>query len=446
MPQFTKPLLVFACPPASGHTNPLLPHAAHLIKQGYDVSFIGGAEFEGAIRRIGATFHETENTFNPVSLEEQKTISEGPQHFLYDIEHHFIDDTPKRMRALQTVLENLREQHPGREVIIVQEIMYMGTWPFVLGAPLPKGYDRFPKVINFTTVPVVVSSVDTAPFGPGLPPDSSAEGRKRNAAMYEAMKAPLAELSEYINATYQELGATEKVEEPAFDLWSTGLDVMLQPCSPSLEYPRSDLSPKIRFIGGTPRKETDGLVALPAWWDELEANKQADKSKKVVFVTQGTLMVDYSTLLIPTMQALADRDDIMVVGTLGVKGAKLDSFELPKNARIVDFLVYDAVLPYVDVFVTNGGYGSFMTGVMHGVPMVMAGKSQDKAEVSMRGEWAGIAVNLRTNTPSLEALRDGVDRILTDSKFKARAVEIQRENEELNCVVQLERVITELSS
>jgi hypothetical protein len=39
---------------------------------------------------------------------------------------------------------------------------------------------------------------------------------------------------------------------------------------------------------------------------------------------------------------------------------------------------------------------------------------EDKAEVSMRGEWAGIAVNLRTNTPSPEAIRDGVDRILID--------------------------------
>lgn len=71
--------------------------------------------------------------------------------------------------------------------------------------------------------------------------------------------------------------------------------------------------------------------------------------------------------------------------------------------------------------------------------------AEDKAEVSMRGEWAGIGVNLRTDKPSPEAIRDAMNRLLTDSKIKARCLEIQRENQELNCVVQLENIIKELS-
>jgi hypothetical protein len=144
-PQFSKPLLPLACPTAFGHTSPLLPHAAYLTKQGYDVSFIGGAEFEGAVQRTGATFFETENTFTPDLLEEEKTLPEGPPHFIWGLEKYFIDSTPTRMRTLQAVLEKLREQHPGGEVIIVQETMYMGTWPFVLGAALPRGNDRLQR-------------------------------------------------------------------------------------------------------------------------------------------------------------------------------------------------------------------------------------------------------------------------------------------------------------
>lgn len=64
--------------------------------------------------------------------------------------------------------------------------------------------------------------------------------------------------------------------------------------------------------------------------------------------------------------------------------------------------------------------------------------------MSMRGEWAGIAINLRTSTPSADAIRDGVDKILGDSSFKTRCVKIQRENEELDCRVQLERLISEI--
>ncbi|KAJ5091584.1 UDP-Glycosyltransferase/glycogen phosphorylase [Penicillium alfredii] len=348
------------------------------------------------------------------------------------------------MKTLQDVLEGLREKHPGREVIVVQELMYMGTWPFLLRAPPPKGYDQFPKVINFSPAPLVLSSVDTAPFGPGLPPDSSVEGRARNAAMYASMKDLLADLTGYGNTVYGRLGATEKATGSLFDLWTTAGDITLQPCSPSLEYPRSDLPSTIRFIGGTPPNKVSLSTSLPAWWGELEINKQASDPKKVVFITQGTVAIDYDMLLIPAIQALADRDDVFVIAVLGAKGAKLDGFEVPVNAKVVDYLSYDAVLTYADAFVTNGGYGSFMHGVMHGVPMVMAGTTQDKAEVSMRGEWAGIAVNLRTDTPSREALRDGVDRILADSKFKIRCSEIQQENEELNCIAQVEKIITEM--
>ena len=61
----------------------------------------------------------------------------------------------------------------------------------------------------------------------------------------------------------------------------------------------------------------------------------------------------------------------------------------------------------------------------------------------MRGEWAGVAVNLRTDTPSAEALRAGVDRVLGDERFRVRAGEIRRENEEFDSLAQLESVIME---
>jgi UDP:flavonoid glycosyltransferase YjiC (YdhE family) len=59
----------------------------------------------------------------------------------------------------------------------------------------------------------------------------------------------------------------------------------------------------------------------------------------------------------------------------------------------------------------------------------------------MRGEWAGIAVNLRTKTPTVEALQKAVGRVLSETDFKVRCTQIQRENEQLNCLVQLEKLI-----
>ncbi|KAL4744721.1 hypothetical protein BDW72DRAFT_212252 [Aspergillus terricola var. indicus] len=436
-----KPVVVFLCPPETGHTNPLIPHATHLVSRGYEVHFIAGPASENAIHKAGATFHPIHTLWKPEMFEIMHSLPDEPSRFMYGMKHNFIDMTERGMQALSTVLEDIRERYgPGRTVVVVQEYAAMGAWPFILGAPLPRGYERFPRLITFSTVPLPISSVDTAPFGPGLPPDSSELGRARNAAMYKATEAFGIEVAEYSNAIYERLGAKKIPASIApMDFWATGGDFTVQPCSASLEYPRSDLSPKIRYIGGLPRREIDSSTDLPDWWDEMLAAKHA--GKKIIFVSQGTFRIDYTELLIPTLKALAGRDDCMVIGALGIRGAKLEDVEIPGNAKIVDFLLYDAILKYADVFVSNAGYGGLMHSVMNGVPMVLAGTGQDKAEVAMRGEWAGIAVNLRTNTPTVDALQKAVDRVLSETDFKTRCIEIQRENEQLNCLVQLEKLI-----
>ena len=76
--------------------------------------------------------------------------------------------------------------------------------------------------------------------------------------------------------------------------------------------------------------------------------------------------------------------------------------QLPENARVAEFLPYDALFEKVDVFVTNGGYGGVHYALAHGVPMVVAGMTEDKAEVSARIVWTGTGVSLRTNTPTAE--------------------------------------------
>jgi UDP:flavonoid glycosyltransferase YjiC (YdhE family) len=99
--------------------------------------------------------------------------------------------------------------------------------------------------------------------------------------------------------------------------------------------------------------------------------------KLIIFASQGTFMIDYTELLIPTLKALAGRDDCMVIGALGIRGAKLEGVEITINAKIVDFLLYDAVLKYADVFVSNAGYGGLMHSVMNGVLMVLAGTGRE---------------------------------------------------------------------
>jgi hypothetical protein len=148
------------------------------------------------------------------------------------------------------------------------------------------------------------------------------------------------------------------------DVWINSAEATVVLCSPSLEYPRSDLPASIRFAGGLPlKKSSGGGSGLPSQLEELvvaNAAKPAAERPKVVFVTQGTTEFDYNDLVIPAIRAYAGRDDILVVATLGMRGGKLpEGTELPSNAVVVDYLPYNDILPYTDVMVTNVSKGPF---------------------------------------------------------------------------------------
>jgi UDP:flavonoid glycosyltransferase YjiC (YdhE family) len=131
-------------------------------------------------------------------------------------------------------------------------------------------------------------------------------------------------------------------------------------------------------------------------------------------------------LLLPTMRALAD-DDVLVVATTG--GPDPDPLRrgLPANVRLERFIPHHLLLPQVDVMVTNGGYGGVQQALANGVPLVMAGDSEDKPEVAARVHWAGVGVDLHSGKPSPAKIARAVRRILADPAFTARSKVIQAE-------------------
>jgi UDP:flavonoid glycosyltransferase YjiC (YdhE family) len=193
------------------------------------------------------------------------------------------------------------------------------------------------------------------------------------------------------------------------------------------------------MVGALPPRPLAADFAYPPFWDEVTRG-----DKKVVTVAQGTLALEYDHLIIPTIKGLADRDDVLVVATLGSKGAQLpDDFEVPGNTRVVDYLLYNAILPHSSAFVFNSGFGGFTQSALHGVPMVFAGEILDKPEVALRGEWAGVGINLKTGQPTPEQIGEAVGKILADDRYKRRVMEVKAENEALGTMEEVERAILE---
>jgi UDP:flavonoid glycosyltransferase YjiC (YdhE family) len=391
------------------------------------VTFITGSHYQKLVEGIGASFVPLSghSDFSEADLDIRwplrKTIEEGLPQFLHDLEHIFVDSMPSQYAAQQRALKMLNEQYPGRPIVAMSEASFMGSYVVMAKA---SGYLPTATLsLGFSAV--VLSSIDCAPFGPGLPPDSSPAGRERNTAMNKELHEKVfGQVQKRFEEVMDSLG-TALPEKPFFLNTAYMLsDRFLQMCVPSVEYPRSDAPSTIQFTGGVPKGYRDEFVDQPSWWLEVINNK----SKKIVAVSQGSLALNFSDLIIPTMTALKDRDDILVVVALGKKGITLPAdIAIPPNARVADFIPFDDLLPHCAVFVTNGGYGAFQHAISNGTPLVIGGATEDKPEVAMRAEWAGVGVNLRTGKPTPEALASAVDEVIGNPRYKKRALELEAE-------------------
>ncbi|CAD6453695.1 cc33c666-9d10-4d36-ab9e-5571a23a85b1 [Sclerotinia trifoliorum] len=441
-----KPLILICALGAAGHMGPCKFLAKSLKKRGYDVTFTTASEYAPMVAELGVAFVPLQGladfVFDPEAIDKrwpERRNLEGPAEMLFDMDNIFCEPIPSQFESVQRALKLMTEKDPGRPVIVLQDHSFCGVLPLLLGAEgiKPAG------VIAIGHTAMMLSSQDTPPMGSGMLPDSSPEGRKRNIALHEESRNGVyRKIIENFYQKFDRLGA-RRPEYDTIDSMYVIPDRFIQLCTPSAEFPRSDLPKNIVFAGNFPRNPSVGVVARPSWWEEVTTNPS---KKRIIFVSQGTIAVKYEELIIPTIQAFAEREDVLVIVALGIKNASLPpSVKTPSNARVEDFIPFDDILPYCDVLVTNGGYGAFRHGLINGVPMVIGGGTQEKPETAARCEWAGAGINMRTGKPSVQLLRDSVEKVLADQKYKNKVLEIKAEMEAVDAISIFEKHILELA-
>jgi hypothetical protein len=91
----------------------------------------------------------------------------------------------------------------------------------------------------------------------------------------------------------------------------------------------------------------------------------------------------------------------------------------------LDQSIFATALPAV--VAELGGYGGVVQALRHGVPLVVAGRSEDKPEVAARVAWSGAGLNLRTDRPTQARLRRAVRTVLDRPSYRAGAVRLQQQ-------------------
>lgn len=402
--------ILIATTPASGHVNPMVPFARELINRGHTVWWYTGKVFQRKLELLGATYKPMHAAydFGGMSREEafpQTKGLEGISAFIEGCKHIFIEQAPKQMEDILRLLE----EYPA-DLLIGDDMCYgLGFVHEKTGIPL----------INISNSIYTYSSKDTAPVGLALPPDNSLFGRIRNVVLHFFNdRIVLRELKTYIDRTRTSVGLP-KLNKSVLENVSQPPSLYLLGTVPEFEYPRSDLYEHAHFVGAFISPPLEKFHP-PTWWDDLFSNCP------VVLVTQGTVANhEVNELIVPTIRALA-QEDILIIGTTGGVPVEKIKFEpRPDNVRVEQFIPYHFLLPHIDVMITNGGYGGVQMALSNGVPVIVAGATEEKPEIAARVAWAGVGINLKAVTPSEKDIHGAVMKILHEPNYKNKTRQLQ---------------------
>lgn len=396
--------VLFTTNAMSGHVRPGLQIARELRHGGHDVLWYTGRDYQPLVESTGARF-------TPVSAELEfanAPRAPGLLNFNKLVLDVFINRIPGYVADLAPVFEAFRP-----DVVVADHA-------FLAGPLLAE--KRGIASVFISTGPLNLSSVDTAPFGTGLAPSATAAGRLRNRLLYWLTRHVLLREAHQVAARLRAGLGLPRLGGFFLDWAPLIADRYLQPGIAEFEYPRSDLPACVEFVGATLAFGVDQWSA-PPWWPQVAQARAA--GRPVILLTQGTVATDPANLLLPAVAALAGQDHL-VVATSGGRDPEgvLPAARRPANLRLSPFIPFTEILPMADLMITNGGYGGVQTALACGVPLVVAGTSEDKQEVNARVAWSGAGVSLRTDRPRPAQIARAVRTVLGGPAYQARAREL----------------------
>ena len=286
--------VLLAVTPLTGHVNPMLAVGRMLAERGDTVTVLTDPAFAGQVEKAGFGFVPCPDHGAASYLE--RDLSPGPARWTHEFARRFLDPMPAQAALLRDVI---RDEVPD---VIVASSMFLGVLP-LLQSRLPR-----PPIVVLNVSVLFLDRPDGTPVGIGLQPARNEEERVSYAAIGTVIEGgfvrPVRAYADKVLADLDLPPLPASLTQSIVQL----PDVFLQQGVPGFEFDFGTLPPNLRFVGLIPPGASS--ASRPSWWDEL------DGGKPVVLVTQGTLANgDLGQLLEPTLAALADRDDLLVVAT-----------------------------------------------------------------------------------------------------------------------------------
>lgn len=404
--------ILFACVPGDGHFNPLTGVAVHLKNIGYDVRWYVSNYYGEKVKKLGIHHYPLIDALD-VTMDNFEQLLPGRDKaksmvakLNFDLSNFFIKRGPEYYKDLKTIHQSFPFD------VLIADCAFTGL-PFVnqlMDIP----------VIAMGIIPLSETSKDLPPYGLGMVPSYSLFGKLKQGALRWVAQNILFKKSNKVLAQVCNQYGLSYEGQNVFDYIIKKSTLVLQSASPGFEYKRSDIGKNIRFVGpllpySAPKNNTP-------WF-----NEKLNKYEKIILLTQGTAERDVTKLIVPTLEAFKGSDTLVVVTTGGSSTEQLRNDYKYENIIIEDFIPFGDVMPYSDVYVTNGGYGGVLLGIENELPMVVAGVHEGKSEICSRVGYFKLGINLGTEKPKPAQVQKAVEAILKDGAYKNNVSGLARE-------------------
>lgn len=400
--------ILIATMPFAGHFNPLTGVAARLLDRGHDVAWYTAPSFVHKVERLGVTAFPYRRAIevtdeNIGELYPERAKLRGPERLAFDFDKVFA--APVRDHFLD--LREIREEYPF-ELLVCDSAFFASTI-------VARALDVPVYAIN--PGPSVHPARDVPPPFFGLRPARGPLGRVRDRIVWKLVLGSLKRGLISFNEAFAVAGLPAVERRDVFLIVEQTAERVFQSGIPETDFPRSEAPPNTVYVGALLPRKTEVPPALDP--------RIAAWKGKVVVVSQGTVdNRDLSKLIVPTIEALAGAETLVVAVTAGSGTAELRRRYPLRSVIVEDFIDFHQLFQHADVFVCNGGHGSVMLALQYRVPLLLAGTREGKNDINARLAYNGVAVDLRTERPSSRRIAAGVARVLADRRLQERAREI----------------------
>ena len=361
----------FFCIPAHGHTNPMLPVAAELVRRGNIVRFYSFNEFEEKIRATGAEFISCDSFLPELTAREESGLKS------VSATEMTIQDIRITLSMNGFLEEEFNAFQP--DVVYTDSVCFWGklnAWKH--------------------HVPMVVST-STFAF---------------NQMSSQYMKNTPKEMADLIFGLPRISKELKKLEPYGYHVRGVLSLVQSDNDTDSIVYTSRRFQPyaesfssRYAFVG-------------PSVFSDALPNK--GKARPLVYISMGTVVNDRPDFYRKCIEALKNLDaDAVISCGNAVNPEELG--DLPDNVRVYPSVDQLDILSRADAFITHCGMNSVSESLYMATPMILYPQTSEQKAVARRVTEMGAGVVLEDD--SSDGIRSAVRKILDNAAYGNAAAE-----------------------